>query len=251
MQIVTRKALAAAAIGTLIVLPMHARASTTPKAQPPELQAPGARITRLPGMDVSSYQGNIDWGQVGAGQIRFSITRASHGSDADTKYATYRTGAANEGIAFGAYHYAVPKGTATAAVKQADFFLANATPTSGDILPVMDIEETSGKSPARLQDWVAAFLNRVRHKTGVTPMIYTSPSFWTSAMGDTARFARRGYPLWIANWGVSRPTVPANDWAGNGWTFWQWTDCRAVNGINGCVDGDRFNGKNLHRVEIP
>ena len=56
--------------------------------------------------------------------------------------------------------------------------------------------------------------------------------------------------LWVAHWGVRSPTVPANDWGGHGWTYWQWTDCWHVQGISGCVDGDRYNGTDLVGGEI-
>jgi lysozyme len=78
-------------------------------------------------------------------------------------------------------------------------------------------------------------------------MIYTSPSFWVTATGDSKKFARNGHPLWIANWRVHKPTVPAGNWAGHGWTFWQWTDCGEVNGIKGCVDKDRYGGRSVGR----
>src|SRR5262249_54121749 len=63
--------------------------------------------------------------------------------------------------------------------------------------------------------------------------------------------AATGTRLWIAHWTTaSRPWVPANNWNGTSWTFWQWTDCVSVRGINHCVDGDRMNGVNLPAVEI-
>jgi len=64
-------------------------------------------------------------------------------------------------------------------------------------------------------------------------------------MGDTQRFAQRGHKLWIAHWGVRRPTVPAGNWGGRGWTFWQWTSDGSVSGIQGRVDKDRFNGSRI------
>ncbi len=83
------------------------------------------------------------------------------------------------------------------------------------------------------------------------PLIYTNPSFWRTNMGDTQSFAKAGYKLlWIANWDVPTPDVPANDWAGHGWTFWQNTDCATVNGIAGCVDGDLYRYQTFRRVRI-
>jgi GH25 family lysozyme M1 (1,4-beta-N-acetylmuramidase) len=70
-------------------------------------------------------------------------------------------------------------------------------------------------------------------------------------MGNTTWFANAGYKtLWIAHWNVSAPTVPAANWGGKGWTFWQWTSCGHVTGITGCVDRDRYNGSNLSPVTI-
>lgn len=78
-------------------------------------------------------------------------------------------------------------------------------------------------------------------------MIYTSPSFWSTYMGDTRQFADAGYTvLWIAHWtSASQPTVPAQNWGGHGWTFWQYTDKGTVSGIKGSVDLDRYNGQAL------
>jgi lysozyme len=90
---------------------------------------------------------------------------------------------------------------------------------------------------------VSAFLGRIKDQTGIKAMIYTSPSFWTNKMGDTQAFAAAGYKsLWIAHWTTNpSATVPASNWAGNGWTFWQYTSDGAVPGILGRVDLDRYN----------
>jgi hypothetical protein len=68
-------------------------------------------------------------------------------------------------------------------------------------------------------------------------MIYVSPSFWQSHLGNSTAFHH--YPLWVAHWGVSSPTVPGG-WPT--WTFWQRTDSGSVDGIAGRVDMNRFNG---------
>jgi GH25 family lysozyme M1 (1,4-beta-N-acetylmuramidase) len=81
-------------------------------------------------------------------------------------------------------------------------------------------------------------------------MIYTSPSFWRDQVGDTNSFAHTGVRLWIAHWGVRHPSVPAGNWAGRGWTFWQHTDCGSVRGITGCVDLDRLASGRFKRVMI-
>ncbi len=206
------------------------------------------------GIDISQYQNTVNWTQVGNANVKFVIARASSGDNyADPQYANNRAGAAAENIPFGAYHYAKPNGTTQDAIDEANFFVATAAPANGDIIPVLDLEQTGGLSRGRLEDWVAAWLNRVENQTGVKPMIYTSPYFWQTAIGNSTRFARRKFPLWIANWDVSKPTVPANNWSGHGWTFWQYSDCGSVPGAGnsqGCVDLDRYRFNMFGRVLI-
>ena len=83
--------------------------------------------------------------------------------------------------------------------------------------------------------------------------IYVSPSFWRTYMGDTTWFALNGYDiLWVAHWttGVA-PTVPGGNWAGDGWTFWQYTSDGVVPGISGRVDLNRYHSKDFKPVLIP
>jgi hypothetical protein len=96
-----------------------------------------------------------------------------------------------------------------------------------------------------MQDWVRTWVTRVQTRTGVRPMVYSSPYFWRTNMGDTTWFATHGHPLWIAHWGVEDPDVPAQEWGGLGWTYWQWTSTGSVDGISAAVDRDRFEGPNL------
>ena len=68
----------------------------------------------------------------------------------------------------------------------------------------------------------------------------------TVAPANTDWFASNGYPLWIAHWtSAGAPAVPAGNWAGSGWTFWQHSSTGTVPGISGAVDLDRFNGASI------
>ena len=134
---------------------------------------------------------------------------------------------------------------------EADHFVDTAKLSQGNLIPALDLEVSGGLGVSALQNWVMAWMSRVTQRVGAKPMIYSSPSFWSTYLGNTTMFATAGYKtLWIAHWGVSSPSVPANNWGGNGWTFWQWTDCWHVSGITGCVDGDRYNGTDLTPVTI-
>lgn len=226
------------------------RPTQKPKPTPSPTPTSGSY---LEGLDVSVYQGTIDWAKVKAASKRFAIIRASAGTlTDDTQYEANRAGARANGIPFSAYHFANPdvtpdKTVAQDATLEANWFLQNATPASGDMIPALDVEKTNGLSVSQMQTWVSTWLTRVSSALGVKPMIYTSPNFWSTYMGNTTQFADGGYKiLWIAHWtSASQPTVPANNWGGNGWTFWQYTSSGTVSGISGNVDLDRYNGTTL------
>jgi GH25 family lysozyme M1 (1,4-beta-N-acetylmuramidase) len=210
-----------------------------------------AATSTIPGIDVSQYQNTIDWTAVNHDRVGFVIMRATKGStELDTAYATNLAGATDNGFILGAYHRATPSSAAGDAVAEADHFVAIARNAAGDLLPALDIEEAGGLSVGGLRDWVRTWLARVHHQLGVRPMIYSSPNFWRTSMGDSTWFATHGYPLWIAHWYVPAPDVFANDWGGHGWTFWQWTSTGSVSGITTDVDRDRFDGTDLAMARI-
>ncbi len=213
--------------------------------------AMAAVADRAPGIDVSRWQNVIDWQKVAAAGAEFAIMKATEGSKyEDPTYATNLGGATVRGLSVGSYHVATPKATAVDPVAEADHFVATARNGVGDILPVLDIEHTGGLSVPQLQDWVRAWVMRVKARTGVRPMIYASPYFWRTNLGDSHWFADHGYPLWIAHWKVNKPDVPAANWGGRGWTFWQWTSSGRVHGITTNVDRDHFHGTNLRNGQI-
>jgi lysozyme len=218
--------------------------SPTPTPTPSPTVNPGY----VDGIDVSYHQGWIDWWQVAAAGKRFAFVRATAGTlTADTAYAANRSGARAAGLAVGSYHFANPDTAPNDAMNEANWFLWNAPITSGDLVPVLDFEVANGLDPVSLTAWAQTWLTQVSAATGVRPIIYTTPHFWSSSMADTDWFARNGYSvLWIANWtSASQPAVPAGGWGGSGWAFWQHSSTGTVPGIGGAVDLDRFNGWSL------
>ncbi len=210
-----------------------------------------AAPTRVPGIDVSMWQGDVDWAAVASTPTRFAIMRATRGHDyVDPRYAEYLAEGSASGLVVGAYHRAKVSLAAGDARAEANHFVDVAQIEAGDVLPVLDIEEHGGLTVPQLTDWVRTWLARVFTRTGVRAMIYASPHFWRTYLGDTTWFADHGYPLWIAHWGVQSPNVPAANWGGHGWTFWQWTSTGSVSGISTNVDRDRFNGSGLLRGKI-
>jgi GH25 family lysozyme M1 (1,4-beta-N-acetylmuramidase) len=224
--------------------------AATARPQPAATASGEAVATQLEGIDVSHWQNTIDWTKVAAAGKRFAFIKATDSTDyLDPKYAYNHATAKANGIWTGAYHFARPDATAGDAIKEADWFAAHIGLGSGDLVPALDLEQAGGLSVAALQSWVKTFVGEVQARTGVRPMIYTSPAFWKKYMGDTQSLADLGYKtLWVAHWGVSAPTVPANNWGGKGWTFWQYSNCGTVPGISGCVDLDRYHWTDFSSV---
>jgi GH25 family lysozyme M1 (1,4-beta-N-acetylmuramidase) len=211
--------------------------------------APAGAATYANGVDVSHYQGVVNWTQVASKSYRFTFAKATEGVTlVDPTYPVNRAGAEGMGLRFGAYHFGRPAGSTPAAIvasaiAQADHFVDVAQPQSGELPPVLDLEVTGGLKAASLSQWAQAWLDEVKARTGVSGFIYASPDFWKDDLGNTSSFALGGFRLWVAHWtSKASPLVPAGDWGGLGWTFWQWTDCAHVPGFLNCVDGDRFAG---------
>jgi len=216
-----------------------------------------AATSRAKGLDVSNWNGSINWVKVAKAGYRFVFGKATEGTTYDdATYTTNRNGSETAGLVFGAYHFARPAGSSLAAatasaIAQADHFLAVASPQPGELPPVLDLETTGNLPPSRLLAWTVAWLQEVYARTGVEPIVYTSPNFWTARLADSVAAAADGALLWIAHWtSSSQPTVPAQNWDGNGWTFWQWTNCVSVPGVKRCADGDRLNGTNPSSLAI-
>jgi GH25 family lysozyme M1 (1,4-beta-N-acetylmuramidase) len=222
--------------------------------------------TRALGIDVSRFQKTIDWPSVGGAGIRFAFVQASRGSGADCTvkpkecgpdpyFAANRVAAKAVGIRVGAYHRAfasggTPEAARADALAEADVFLAAVgTLESGELIPVIDVETPfTGITATTLRTWVRVWVKKIARRLGRKPMIYTSATSWAHT-GNTTEFAKAKYPLWVAHWGVSRPSVPARNWAGRGYSVWQYTSSGSVPGISGRVDMDRL-GKGLAKITV-
>jgi lysozyme len=188
------------------------------------------------GVDVSVYQGRIDWAQVKAAGIGFAFARVSDGTGyPDTEFAANWPGMKAAGVVRGAYQFFRPEEDPTAQANLFVSMLASAGGlTAGDLPPVMDLEVTDSTSDATIQAHMQAWFAAMQAATGLKPILYMSPSFASHAGSGFT-----GYPLWVANWDVACPAVPAG-WAT--WTFWQKSDMGMVQGIPNVVDLDEFNG---------
>ncbi len=203
------------------------------------------RSADLNGIDVSSYQhpggAAIGWTSVRASGVSFAFVKATESTGYTNPYYAQDVKAARAaGISVGGYHFARPAYSATA---QADHFAAVLRTAGGTLPPVLDLEDSGGLGVAALRSWTATFLARVRSDVGVTPVVYTGPYFWADELGGSTGFG--AYPLWIAQYTSAAAPDATGGW--KAWTFWQWTDGsyfspKAVPGISGSVDRDRFSG---------
>ena len=222
-------------------------ATITPEAP----SAPRAIGPTIPGIDISHWQGTIDWTKVAGAGKEFAFMKATDDVDyVDPTFVTNRAQARANGLLVGAYHFARPDPSPGDARREARFFVKVADPRPGSLLPVLDIETSRGLDQQGVTHWARTWVAEVREIAGVTPLVYTSPYGWMTRTGDTRLLARDGAPLWIAHWGVSSPTLPAANWDGHGWVVWQHTSDGHVAGIAGRVDLDKLAGASLGRITI-
>jgi lysozyme len=218
-----------------------------------------AEPRKLRGIDVSRFQGTVDWEQVGTTKIAFAWVQASRGSGRDCLvvpeqcgpdpfYEANIAGARANGIRVGAYHRAFAAGGSRKraradARREARLFIETVGRLRNrDLLPALDVETPFSRLDAkRLRLWIRTWTGLVQRRLGARPVIYTNHSSW-QATGDSRGFARRGHLLWVANYNVQRPLVPAQDWDGKGWKVWQFTSTGSVRGIDGHVDKNRLKG---------
>ena len=186
------------------------------------------------GIDVSEFQGNIDWNQVKASGIAWAYARIDDGTYMDTKFDQNWPAMKAAGVLRGAYQFFEP-GDDPGAL--ADIVIQKMGPLGvGDLPPMLDMEVTGGQSPAVITAHIHTWIDKVQAATGRVPIIYTGKYFWNGNVGS-ADFA--GYPLWIAAYVSPCPSTP-DPW-GN-WSMWQYNSNGSIPGISGNVDVDLFNG---------
>ncbi len=186
------------------------------------------------GVDVSWWQGTVNWGQVAASGVTFAFARVSDGLTADGRFASNYAGIKTAGMIRGAYQFFRPGQDALA---QSDLFLSSiGTIGPGDLPPALDVEITDGMSAVAVGQAVETWATAIQQATGRTPLIFTSRNFWDDHVisPDSAL-----NPLWIAAWGVACPDTPSI-W--DNWVFWQYSGDGSVPGIVGLVSLDVFNG---------
>ncbi|MFO0809211.1 MAG: glycoside hydrolase family 25 protein [Gemmataceae bacterium] len=195
-----------------------------------------AQATSVRGIDVSHWQGTINWASAQASGLSFAMCKATEGTTyTDPTFETNWRGMKAAGLIRGAYHFGRPQSDAVA---QARFFVNTVQPQKGDLQLVLDLEQTDGKTPAQVWAWTQAFCAEVQRLTLRPGIIYTGFYFWRDNVGNPTN--NLNCPLWLAAYVTNPANYVAAAWST--WSFWQYTSSGTTPGISGNVDQNYFNG---------
>lgn len=185
------------------------------------------------GIDVSGWQGNIDFAQVKRAGIEIVYMKASEGSNFVDPYfnQNYTNAKAND-LKVGFYHYLTAR-SVEEAISQATFFVATISGKNPDCRLAMDFESFGNLTVSEINQIGLTFVKTVEELSNKEVVIYSNTNDATIIFeGELTN-----YPLWVAQYEVEQPT-PNGKW--NTWVGWQYTDIDEVTGINGYVDRDKF-----------
>ena len=199
------------------------------------------------GIDVSNWQGNIDWNAVSSDGQVYAWSKATEGMTyQDPQFINNMTNGLSAGVVMGAYHFARPDNNL--ATEDAANFLAHASPYIGPgfLPPVLDLENPYSGGQAillsdlftstELSNWALEWMSMVENETGVSPMIYINGIY-----ANYLNSSLNTYGLWFAQ-PDELMTPPTNIGNWSNWSFKQYSWWGEVSGIVGDVDLNIFNG---------
>ena len=189
------------------------------------------------GIDISHYQGDIDWSKLKTAKIKnspvkFILIKSTEGSNKlDENFNDNFYQARENGFIRGAYHFWSNR---TSPRQQAYYFLKQVHLEDGDLPPVLDVEhKQKNKRNEEFQRDVLTWLHIVEDKYHVKPIIYTYYKFKEAYLNAPVF---DDYPYWIAHYYVEKVAYKGS------WKFWQHTDVGKLPGIKGYVDFNIYNG---------
>ncbi len=210
-------------------------------SKPPHIKYPAFGINIPPGylmhgIDVSHYQRIIDWGDVKDMQVKnikinFVFIKATEGiGKVDDQFRRNWLNAEEEEITKGAYHFFI---AGRSGKLQAQNFIEIVKLKTGDLPPVLDVEQAYRTNAIDIKDGIKDWLNKVEEHYGIKPIIYTNIDFYNKYLKVTFD----DYPFWIAHYlQPEKPRIERN------WLFWQHSENGHVNGIRTQVDFNVFSG---------
>ena len=227
---------------TIFILPIFLLYLLTPTSM---ALSPSSEPTYA-GIDVSGYQGNINYSEVAQAGIEIVYMKSSEGSNyVDSHFERNYTEAKRNGLKVGVYHFLTARSVAQAET-QAQFFVSLISGKNIDCKLAMDFESFGNLNKQQINEIAIAFINKVRELSQKDVVVYSNTYDATYIFeGEVTE-----YPLWVAQYGVSEPQDNGN-WTS--WVGWQYADDGEVNGINARVDMNRFTKEILldDTSEIP
>ena len=187
------------------------------------------------GIDVSQYQGTIDWENLEAieeqFEIKFVVVRATAGSKkVDRNFKKNWKNLSSTVYIQGAYHYYRPDENST---DQAKNFIKNVKLRKGHLPPILDIEKMpKGQSMDKLKEGLQNWLTIVEKQYGVKPIIYTGEKYFEDFLQEDFP----NYKFWIANYNPWKEKIEEE------YLMWQFTEKAQLHGVNELVDVNVFNG---------
>jgi lysozyme len=190
------------------------------------------------GVDVSRWQGDIDWKKLREEGANFVFIKATDGGDhIDPMFRRNWRGADHAGLRRGAYHFFYWCRTAG---EQADWFISHVPKVADALPPVIDVEwnhqSSCKRRPSRkvVLEKMQVFMDKLERHYGQRPIIYTSPDFYE----DNLQGAFRDYPFWLR----SVAAHPSKVYGDRKWLFWQYSGSGLSHGVTGRIDLNVFNG---------
>lgn len=196
------------------------------------------------GIDVSRWQGDINWARVAGTGITHAIAKMTEGGTyTDPKFVENFHGMRENGLKTGVYHYF--RALSSTPCEQLANIKARLDEVGfkvGQDILAIDVESKGNEkaSPDQMADGLFQLVTliRVALLDGAYPYIYASPNYWSNSVA-WHKYDFSECPLWIAHWEVTEPTVPQT-WSekGKSWQWWQHSSKGQVEGIQGAVDLD-------------
>jgi lysozyme len=191
---------------------------------------------QIHGIDVSHNQSEISWTDIKRMKvkninIRFAFIKSTQGIYfKDPRFEENWNESKKAGLTRGAYHYFEP---GVDGALQAQHFIKHVKLESGDLPPVLDVEQTNGLSTDEINRNVKLWLDKVEQYYHIKPIIYSYANFYQNTF--SGKFD--DYPLWIAHYNNANYPKPIRDWI-----FWQHSEKGHLNGIESYVDFNVFSG---------
>lgn len=200
------------------------------------------------GVDVSRYQGQIDWEILASNDISFAFIKATEGSShVDSCFSYNYEEARKTGLRVGAYHFFSYDSEGQT---QADHYIAVVEKTDGMLPPVIDLEfygdkEQNPPAQDQVRQELTVMLGRLEEYYGMKPIIYATEKSYKLYLAD----AFQEYDIWIRNV-ITSPRLPDH----REWTFWQYTNRGKLEGYQGdekYIDMNVFRGSSEDFLNYP